>query len=328
MCGACVAAGGEEPRTTRRRRKRKSKTSSKPGLHLNSCPVLCPCCRGPVELPCWTWTSAVSSLPEYPKVSSGRACEERGAESNQSEQEEALNRHTTSVTVWDGDIDLHDEEMKLSVYGLHFALDSSHVPSSICLSNSSLTAAYTAKSHTRPALSNGPVQPMPMLSGDVVLRKGQYYWEVDVCNSALYRIGVRSQDSSCCWWFERKGVHFSAAYDGTVEPVCRVPPGIKTIGLFLNITGGGLSFYNALSQEHLVTLPTRFDPGGVVPAFALGQGRLRIRTGLSPPPLVFHSKDSGYRGAQGTDRGEWRKGVAFGSVKKVVQKFEELALSQ
>ncbi|CAL1583437.1 unnamed protein product [Knipowitschia caucasica] len=140
--------------------------------------------------------------------------------------------------------------------------------------------------------------------------------------------GVVSRDNSRSWWFERRGFWFSAVYDDTSEPVCSAPPGIKTIGLFLNVSGGALSFYNALSQEHLVTLPTRFHPGrGVVPAFALGQGRLKIRTGLTPPPLVFCCKDSGYRGAQGADRNVWRREVAFRSVRKVVEKFEQLASS-
>lgn len=30
---------------------------------------------------------------------------------------------------------------------------------------------------------------LPQVCADVEILRGQYYWEVDVCNSALYRIG-------------------------------------------------------------------------------------------------------------------------------------------
>lgn len=150
----------------------------------------------------------------------------------------------------------------------------------------------------------------------------------DVSLSLLSYSGVHSLNDSRSWWFERQGLHFSAVYDGTLEPIYTVPPWIKTVGLFLNIGGGVLSFHNAVSQEHLVTMPTRFNPTEVLPAFGLGQGRLRLRCGLPPPPYVFYSKDSTYREAQGAGVGTWRRGVSFGSVKKVVQRFEELALSE
>ncbi|KAK7882804.1 hypothetical protein WMY93_028978 [Mugilogobius chulae] len=345
MCRRCLEAAAEV--------KIKSQTSAKPGP--SACLVMCPCCRRPVELPCGKWTSAVSCLPQFPKLKSGRLSEERGVGFDEDEQKEVSNRHTNNVTTLgkfilyviflvyvvdlvmiltfsssvcpaDGDVDLQDEEMKQSVFGLRFGLDSSHIPSAIHLSSSSMTATYEAKKQPK---APGSVFSLPVLRGDVVIRQGQYYWEVDVCNSVLYRIGVRSRDTSQSWWFERRDLCFSAVYDGTAEPIYSVPPGIKTVGLFLNVNGGVISFYNTLSHEHLVSLPTRFDPGGVVPAFALGQGRLKIRTGLTSPPLVFHSKNSGYRGVhQGTEAGLWRRGLAFRSVKKVVEKFEELALSQ
>lgn len=36
------------------------------------------------------------------------------------------------------------------------------------------------------------LQPFPQVCADVVIARGQYYWEVDVCNSSMYRIGKNS----------------------------------------------------------------------------------------------------------------------------------------
>lgn len=138
---------------------------------------------------------------------------------------------------------------------------------------------------------------------------------------------MSSLDGSGGWWLERQGLSFCAVYDGSQEPLCTVPPQIKTLGVFLNIGGGALSFHNPLTQEHLATLPTCFNRGGVLPALGLGQGRLRLRCGLPPPPHVFLSKDSAYRGPCGAGGGRWRREIPFQSVRKVIQKFEKLAVS-
>lgn len=105
-----------------------------------------------------------------------------------------------------------------------------------------------------------------------------------------------------------------------------LPPCIKTIGMFLNLGGGCLSFHNPLTQEHLATLPTRFPPAGVLPALGLSQGRLRLRCGLPPPSHVFLGRSSTYRRPGGAGWRRWHIGdVPFHSVRAVIQKFEELA---
>ncbi|XP_029923385.1 uncharacterized protein LOC115370497 [Myripristis murdjan] len=168
---------------------------------------------------------------------------------------------------------------------------------------------------------------LPKVCADVVITWGQYYWEVDVCNSSVYWVGVTSLDGSVGWWLQRRGLSFCAVYDGSQEPLCTVPPQIKTIGVFLNIGGGALSFHNPVNQEHLATLPTHFSPIGVLPALGLGQGRLKLRSGLPPPPHVFLSRNSSYRGPSEAGRGRWHRDIPFQSVRTVIQKFEELSVS-
>lgn len=139
--------------------------------------------------------------------------------------------------------------------------------------------------------------------------------------------GVRSADGSGGCWLQRDGLSFCAVYDGGWEPLCTVPPQIKTIGVFLNVGGGVLSLHNPVTQEHLATLPTCFNPRGVLPALCLAEGRLRLRCGLPPPPHVFFCKDSAYRGRCGGGGGRWQRDITFKPVRKVIQKFEALAVS-
>ncbi|XP_026049357.1 uncharacterized protein LOC113036945 isoform X3 [Astatotilapia calliptera] len=250
MCGQCVAAG-EGARLRRQ----------------PMCSVRCPCCRHPVELPCLTWSSAISCLPKHPSMRSNHVNREASPEDHPPHVQEDSSKVTgqtslyyssvasSTITPVDGAVDLREEEMEASVFG------------------------------------------------------------------------VISVDGSNGWWLERHSLTFWAVYDGNCEQLCTIPPQIKTIGVFLNIGGGTLSFHNPLTQEHLATLPTRFSNAGVVPALGLGQGRLRLRCGLPPPVYVFLSKSSTYREPHGNSRSEWRQEVPFQSVRKVIQKFEKLALS-
>lgn len=52
----------------------------------NACTLLCHCCRGPIELPCWSWTSATCCLPQYLNRGSQSITEEGGVSSDQTVQ--------------------------------------------------------------------------------------------------------------------------------------------------------------------------------------------------------------------------------------------------
>lgn len=72
--------------------------------------------------------------------------------------------------------------------GLVFALDSSRSDSTLRLSSSALTVSVTG--HVCCERTNQD-EGLPQVCGSVSVSRGQYYWEIDVCNSALYRIGKR-----------------------------------------------------------------------------------------------------------------------------------------
>ncbi|KAM8904369.1 chordin-like [Spinachia spinachia] len=199
MCAHCIAAaeGAGSGRSSGRPRGRRA------------CLVPCQYCRRPVELPCRTWSSATSCLPKHPDPSLScvsRETDRTGGQSeDQSQHVQAISHcrdagdttepgrlhgsdaASSSGAPVGGDVDLREEEMERSVSGLRFALDASNVPPSLVLSNFSLTVTYQGESQG--ARRSTTCDPLPQVSANVVIARGQYYWEVDVCNSSVYRIG-------------------------------------------------------------------------------------------------------------------------------------------
>ncbi|XP_072547527.1 uncharacterized protein [Salminus brasiliensis] len=326
LCGRCLTEGA-------RLDKRRPVARGVPNAFRPICAVLCPCCCHGVELPCFDWTSATRCLPIDPTVAVDLECGAlkcQGTREQEGDDSEDRIRVKATATP-DDSVDLSEEEMESSVLGLIFALDSSSAVPPLHLSNSALTATF--RGNTGPWGSYGeqcrcqdPCAPLPQVCGNVVIHRGQYYWEVDVCNSALYRIGVSSLAGDQTWWFERCGPAFHAVFDGRHELLPSVPPQLKTVGVFLNVGGLSLTFHNPLTQELLTAIPARFTPP-LCPAIQLGHGKLKLRPGLPPPSHVFLSCGSAYRGPEGAGRGRWRQDVPFSSVRTVIQKFEEMAAS-
>lgn len=63
------------------------------------------------------------------------------------------------------------------------------------LSGSALTVTFQGED-TPSQVADGPVDPehqgsspLPLVCAAVTITRGQFYWEVDVCNSTSYRIG-------------------------------------------------------------------------------------------------------------------------------------------
>lgn len=71
--------------------------------------------------------------------------------------------------------------------GLLFALNSSSITPPLQLTNSALTVSF--RDSGAQAGGRDLCASLPQVCADVEVHRGQYYWEVDVCNSPLYRIG-------------------------------------------------------------------------------------------------------------------------------------------
>lgn len=119
--------------------------------------------------------------------------------------------------------------MLWSISGLSFSLDPSSLPPSLHLSGSHLTVIYKGErppvNKVRRSATSDPwlVTAMPEVCADVVVARGQFYWEVDVCNSSSYRIGesfffgcllfpesnsnISQQDCACLSLLSRVNAH-------------------------------------------------------------------------------------------------------------------------
>lgn len=78
MCGHCIPAGEGI----------RSGQSQHRTVGLPVCSALCPSCRHPVELPCWTWSSATSCLPKHPNLTP--SCVSRKAGTTEGASEDNL----------------------------------------------------------------------------------------------------------------------------------------------------------------------------------------------------------------------------------------------
>ncbi|XP_046719102.1 uncharacterized protein LOC124394721 isoform X1 [Silurus meridionalis] len=313
LCGRCLTqkARLDKPRSAQRCVSHVSRTI---------CTILCPrCCHG-VELPCFDWSIATTCLPLDPTATIDPRCGAQEEDVN----EEKIREPTGQKPAAGRDMDLSEEEMERSVSGLLFTLDFSSIDPPLQITNSALTVTF--KDSGGQTGARDLCTSLPQVCADVEIRRGQYYWEVDVCNSALYRIGVISLAGGETWWFERHGSGFHVLFDRRRELLPSIPPQLKTVGVFLNVGGASLTFHNPLTEELLAAIPSIFTPP-LRPAFQLGQGRLKVRPGLPPPNHVFLSRNSSYRGPEGVGRWQWSRDVAFGSVRPVIQKFEEMATS-
>lgn len=258
---------------------------------------------------------------------------------------------------WEMDVDIAEEEIEQSLTGLSFRLDSSTANPLLTISPSGLQVIYTGQalsscslrrkprdeatfscsvSASLPSLLEGEVvaqklPPKPQVMANVSIKGGLFYWEVDVCNSQSYQLGVCVDtailsDAFCeSWCLERQPPgNFRVLYGNEAEALDSVPPLAQRIGICLNFTGGALSFYSSITEEHLVTLPIIF-PGPVRPFFALTQGKLSISSGLPLPDFVFTTKSSAYRAGRGK-RCSWLQDMTFRPISPFIQRFESLRL--
>ncbi|XP_069069095.1 uncharacterized protein [Pleurodeles waltl] len=260
---------------------------------------------------------------------------------------------------WEMGVDIAEDEMEQSLMGLSFRLDSTTAHPLLTISPSGLQVTYTGEalsscslrrksinettficsvSTALPSLKESEVvaqklPPKPQVRADVSIKRGLFYWEVDVCNSQAYQLGVCVDtaflsDASCdSWCLERQPPgNFRVLYGNEVEALDSVPPLVQRIGIFLNFTGGTLSFYSTITEEHLVTLPIIF-PGSVRPFFVLTQGKLSISSGLPLPDFVFTTKSSAYRADRGK-RCSWHRDMTFRPISPFIQRFESLTLDR
>ncbi|XP_078701429.1 E3 ubiquitin-protein ligase Midline-1-like [Branchiostoma floridae x Branchiostoma belcheri] len=119
---------------------------------------------------------------------------------------------------------------------------------------------------------------------------GKHYWEVKV-KSRHYNIGVAYEampinsalsGTSSSWAFVNNN-RYALVHNGQTYWEENFHPKPTWIGVLLDYDGGELSFYNAESNEHLITWFKMPSTEPLYPAFSLWSGELTIHTGLVCP---------------------------------------------
>ncbi|XP_030641141.1 FSD1-like protein [Chanos chanos] len=145
--------------------------------------------------------------------------------------------------------------------------------------------------------------------GDTAIDSGQHYWEVTAlkdCKS--YSLGVAYRNlgkfdqlgkTSSTWcvhinnWLQNS---FAAKHNNKAKTLDVSVP--ERIGVYCDMDGGQLSFYNAENKQLLHTFKTKFSQP-VVPAFMVWCGGLTLLTGLQVPSAVrsFQKTENGLGGS-------------------------------
>ncbi|XP_031433651.1 FSD1-like protein isoform X2 [Clupea harengus] len=145
--------------------------------------------------------------------------------------------------------------------------------------------------------------------GDMSMDCGQHYWEVRAlkdCKS--YSIGVafknlgkfdqlgKTNTSWCIHVNNWLQTSFAAKHNNKAKSLDVTMP--EQIGVYCDLDGGQLSFYNAESKQLLHTFKTKFGQP-VVPAFMVWCGGLTLATGLQVPSAVrsFQKTENGIGGS-------------------------------
>ncbi|XP_034145939.1 FSD1-like protein isoform X4 [Esox lucius] len=145
--------------------------------------------------------------------------------------------------------------------------------------------------------------------GDSSMDGGQHYWEVKAlkdCKS--YSVGVayrnlgkfdqlgKTNTSWCIHINNWLQTSFAAKHNNKAKSLDTAAP--DRIGVFCDIDGGQLSFYNAETKQLIHTFKAKFSQP-VVPAFMVWCGGLSLSTGMQVPSAVrsFHKTENGLGGS-------------------------------
>ncbi|KAF4101014.1 fibronectin type III and SPRY domain-containing protein 2 [Onychostoma macrolepis] len=192
------------------------------------------------------------------------------------------------------------EPITVSTTGTFFHLLEDTAHPSLSLSADGLTMFYLDEdlpiSHM--TFSDNTFNRCVAVLGDLVPVRGHYYWEIDVDESAEFRVGVAYEDTQrnsylggnntswCMRHILTPSRHKYEFLHNGWTPDIRITVQPLRIGVFLDYSRGILSFYNAALRQHLYTFSCQFLHY-VQPCFALDNpGALALRTGMTAPPYI------------------------------------------
>ncbi|XP_072293826.1 probable E3 ubiquitin-protein ligase MID2 isoform X2 [Eucyclogobius newberryi] len=188
----------------------------------------------------------------------------------------------------------NSEPARLKTNSQPFKLDPKTAHKKLRLSNDCLTMekdeSSLKKSHTPERFSGTGSYGS---AGNVFIDSGCHYWEVLLGASTWYAIGVAyksapknewSGKNSSSWVFSRCNNNFMVRHDGK-EMLVEASLQLRRLGVLLDYDNNSLSFYDAMSSQHIHTFEISFLLP-VVPTFMIWNKSVMILSGLPVPDFV------------------------------------------
>ncbi|XP_030621498.1 probable E3 ubiquitin-protein ligase MID2 isoform X2 [Chanos chanos] len=188
----------------------------------------------------------------------------------------------------------NSEPARLKTNSQPFKLDPKTAHKKLRLSNDCLTMekdeSSLKKSHTPERFSSTGAYGA---AGNVFIDSGCHYWEVLLGASTWYAVGVAyksapknewSGKNSSSWVFSRCNNNFVVRHNGK-EMLVEASLQLRRLGVLLDYDNNALSFYDAMSSQHLHTFDISFLLP-VAPTFMIWNKSIMILSGLPVPDFV------------------------------------------
>uniref|UniRef100_A0A4W4GG54 RING-type E3 ubiquitin transferase n=1 Tax=Electrophorus electricus TaxID=8005 RepID=A0A4W4GG54_ELEEL len=202
-----------------------------------------------------------------------------------SEDEFSVTSYELQYTIYTGQTNFISQPFKLDPKTAHKKLR---------LSNDCLTMekdeSSLKKSHTPERFSGTGSYGA---AGNVFIDSGCHYWEVLLGASTWYAVGVAYKSApknewngknSSSWVFSRCNSNFLARHNGK-EVLVEASLQLRRLGVLLDYDNNALSFYDAMSSQHLHTFDVSFLLP-VAPTFMIWNKSVMILSGLPVPDFV------------------------------------------
>nr|CAB3263836.1 E3 ubiquitin-protein ligase Midline-1 [Phallusia mammillata] len=190
------------------------------------------------------------------------------------------------------------EIVTIKTLGMPFAFDTHSMHKKLRLANHGYTVSR--EDSNKKSKDSGSSSSMSGVSGNVVIEGGRHYWEVVVCQSSAFTLGVAYTNvprfewigkNNMSWCLCRSNQEWSVRHDNKEIPVHLPTPFPKKIGVLLDYDSGFLSFFDGASGRRLHTFKVDFKRA-IRPTFSVGNKSLTINTGITIPDQLQLSNDS------------------------------------
>ncbi|XP_076602414.1 E3 ubiquitin-protein ligase Midline-1 isoform X1 [Chaetodon auriga] len=191
------------------------------------------------------------------------------------------------------------EPGKLKTNSQPFKLDPKSAHRKLRLSHDNLTVerdeTSSKKSHSQDRFSSHSSYGV---TGNVYIDSGRHYWEALIGGSTWFAVGIAYKSApkhewvgknSASWVLSRCNNSWVVRHNSKEMPI-EPSPHLRRLGILLDYDSGSLSFYDAVSSQHLYTFDIAFAQP-VCPVFNVWNRCLTILTGL---PIPDHLEGTDY----------------------------------